>query len=719
MGILTPKRSIAACALALVLAASPARAAEPLRGVVVDRETGKPVAFANVILDGERGFITTEDGEFNFGVVADGEHVVDVSHISYEKRSVKVRWPAKEPLRIELEPSQFTTERIVVKGERTIPSIPVGSVAFTREELTAAPGNIANDPLRTLQSQPACATDGVDFLSKMAVRGGDSEEHRVYLDGYPLRHYSHVGGFASIVYDDMLERTTLVPGAAPIRYTGLLSGVVLLEPVRPDTTFRSFRYDITSMAGGVSEIVSDQVSLQAAAKTDFFNLPVYQQQGVKNRSFRDFYGRALLAPTDALRATVTLLVAGDSETGNYFIGQDKERSVTSTLAGLDLAYHKEEWEVGLRPYYSYYDSRDAIAWSSERAHRLNEYRLAARLARRGNVLGVVLHADGASIRHEGSGGDRTEPSYAASAEVSLIAGEYAALVLGGGGSREPWTKSLEPEGYASARVNLGPIASVSAGARRSHQSPFLFSERRSFASLPIDASDLMGAYDAARDEATAVRMDQTSVGATLYLPLGFSASYHGFHRWYRNLLEWNWDDFPAISDVSSDGYGHATGYEVVFERTDAKYVSVMAAISRARVTKREGSLATERIGDFDRPHSWQAGASVRVTNEIRIAFRWMDVDGRPYTLYDHQDYPPSDAQVNALRLPRFQRLDVKISHLIQTSAFTGAIFVDIINFQNRHNTAMMQALESAPDTFTSRPYGGTKWFPIAGMTVRW
>jgi hypothetical protein len=694
-----------------------ADAGESLCGTVVDGETNRPIAYVTIILDRAAVRVSARDGSFDFGPVASGKHVVTFDHISYRRRVVAVDWPSEAvPLIVALEPARFMVDEIVVRGAR----IPPGAISINRRDVASSPGNLANDPLRTVQSQPSCAAGGIDFLSKTAVRGGDTEEHGVYFDGYPLRHYAHVGGFAGVVYDDMLEGTVLVPGAAPIRYKGNLSGTVLMKPAEPDTSYLSFRYDITSMAGGVSRVVTPAFSVQASGKTSFFNLPVYQEVGVDERTFRDLLGRIILSSGESITVTTTLLAAVDSETGSAVGAVRPEREVGSLLAGIHLSYRPPGWEVTVRPSYSFYDSRDALSWRlRDREHRLHEMRLYADVSRKGPVLGMRFSGSVGIIRYSGTGGESRDAPFSASAELTLKRARIVSLSLAVGGSREPWTADFEPEAYGALRIHAGDRVGITAGYRRSHQSPFRFSERRYFASIPIDAGDLLGAYAPSWKEAPAVRMDQVSAGAAVTLPHRFALEVSGFRRWYRNLLTWVWEDFPGIAVVGSDGDGRGAGYEIVLARNDPDRVSVMVAVSRARVWKREGTLAEERIGDFDRPDSWQVNLGARISRNARLSLRLVDTDGRPYTSYGTGDTPPGTDEVNALRLPRFRRLDVKFVYEYHHESFEAEFFVDVVNVLNRENIVMMYALEVAPGEFVSLPYGGTAPFPIGGLTIRW
>ena len=49
----------------------------------------------------------------------------------------------------------------------------------------------------------------------------------------------------------------------------------------------------------------------------------------------------------------------------------------------------------------------------------------------------------------------------------------------------------------------------------------------------------------------------------------------------------------------------------------------------------------------------------------------------------------------------------------------GVVFLDLVNALNKRNIAATYALEVNPGEFTTVPYGGTRFFPIGGLTIRW
>ncbi len=696
-----------------------AHAQPGLRGVAIAARSRKPIAGVRVTADSLTMRTTLPDGTFDFGILDPGRHELLFEHVAYLSRRVAIEWPVATPFTVELEPRVYQVAPVKVTGERTIPSLPVSAVTFDRGASALTAGNIASDPLRTVQAHPSAATAGIDFLSAMSIRGGDTEELRVYFEQFPLRHYAHLGGFSSVVYDDMLKTITLVPGAPPPRYHGALSGIIVFTPQEPDTHSVSLRYDITSLAAGINHVLSPTVKVQASGKFNTFNLPVYQQVGVDDRSFRDFLGRVIWSPNESLTVTPTLLLATDSESGSPLSTVSRQRETSSAIAGVDIDYRFDEWGLSLQPQYSYFRSSDELTWrATPYEHVLNEARLAGEIARQGSAFGLAINGEVESIQHQGYGGDRSDIPFAAAGEFRYLLRDAAALVLGAGVTREEWTSNVAPEAYGSLRVNLTRRLSLQGALRRSHQTPFVFSDQRYFASIPIDAGDLMNGYDP-DEEVHSVRMDQASVEAHVQLPYLFSLEGNGFWRAYDALPTWDWSSFPLPLDVGHRGSGHGDGYEVVLARHDPDRFSFAVTMSRARVSKREGTLSVERPGDYDKPDAWQATSTVRLSEDLRISVRWTDVSGLPFTSYTAQSTPPPDEQVNAERLERFQRLDVKLSVETYSEPFHVTVFLDLVNLLNHKNIATMYALELSEGVFTSAPYGGTSFFPIGGVTVRW
>jgi hypothetical protein len=686
---------------------------------IIDDESGQPVASASIRFDDTVTLLSNEDGTFRLPDVAEGAHRISVSHVAYASRTLEITWPLEEsPLVIRLQPAAFEMEEVTIEAEVIHPWFPVSATTLTPEYVAVQPGNIANDPLRTIEALPSAASTGLDFNSGAAIRGGDTEEHRVYFDGFPLDHYTHVGGYTSVVYDDLLEGTTLIPGGTPLRYRGNLSGAILLSPVPADENRALFRYDVTSMGLGGSRRLTPSLSVLGSAKPSFFTLPAYRPVGVDERSFRDGLARFEVAREDSLRFVAMILAADDDETGSAVRGIAPSRSTRSFLSGVRFEIPRGDWTGNLRLFNTYFRTTDDLSDRNEEwDHRVTGSHASGEIERRLGSLVFRAGGEVGRVDHEGHGGDARSTPVALAAEGKLPLREGNVLVLGVGGSREPWTSAFEPEGYASLTLGVQRRGNVAAGYRRSHQTPFLFTQRKRFATIPIDAGDLLREYEPSPESAKAVSLDQVSVQGRFDLTRTWIFEGTAYLRWYENLPAWRWSETFEVDRAASSGSGEGSGYEITLRHLRPGGLTFSASLARSAVDKQEGSLSTRRPGDFDLPHAIRLDLVFLLGEDATLALAWQDLAGRPFTELD--GLPPDDDEVNARRFSRYQRLDVKIQRRIVRGSSEVTMFLDVSNLLGRKNVATVSAVQLSSGEYVSGEFEGITPFPVFGFGAKW
>lgn len=138
-------RSLRSFAFALVavgaVSATPAvaQSAGSVTGIVVDAETGFPLAGASVLIQGTaRSTLTNQQGRFALLNLPAGEHVASVAYLGYSESSLTVTVMAGQvtEVRIEVAPAALEVEGFTVTGQRR------GQAAALNQQLTAA--NVTN-----------------------------------------------------------------------------------------------------------------------------------------------------------------------------------------------------------------------------------------------------------------------------------------------------------------------------------------------------------------------------------------------------------------------------------------------------------------------------------------------------------------------------------------------------------------------------------------------
>lgn len=101
----------------------------------------------------------------------------------------------------------------------------MGTVEIGVKELAAAPAPFGGDLFRTLQLLPGVEAKN-DYAAGLNVRGGESDQNLILLDGYPVYNPFHLGGLLGTFMDPMVSRVELLVGAQPVQYGERLSSVL-------------------------------------------------------------------------------------------------------------------------------------------------------------------------------------------------------------------------------------------------------------------------------------------------------------------------------------------------------------------------------------------------------------------------------------------------------------------------------------------------------------
>ena len=167
-----------------------------ISGYVVDEETGETVIGAAVVVKGTyKGCITDVNGFYHLSELTSGKHILEISHLSYETRSIEViiedkgvilpdisippkAIELKEVSIVEVKPDDFGNTKIDISHIKlqaaTIQSIPTAY----------------KDVFRAIKYMPGI--EGSSYFSPLySARGGDPGENLVLLDGATIYNPYH------------------------------------------------------------------------------------------------------------------------------------------------------------------------------------------------------------------------------------------------------------------------------------------------------------------------------------------------------------------------------------------------------------------------------------------------------------------------------------------------------------------------------------------------
>lgn len=208
-------------------------AAATLAGEVV-RRGGAPIAGARVIVE-EAGLEASTDaaGRFSIPGLAGRELTLRIEADGYLEGRVEGVAAAAEReggLRIELDPSPFVLDEIVVRPSRLslLHARPESPLALSRDEIAALP-HLGDDLFRAISLLPGAAAN--DVTAQFSVHGGRRDEVEIRLDGqelYDAFHLAEHDHATSVVPARSLAGASLSTGAFAADRGDRMSGVLEL-----------------------------------------------------------------------------------------------------------------------------------------------------------------------------------------------------------------------------------------------------------------------------------------------------------------------------------------------------------------------------------------------------------------------------------------------------------------------------------------------------------
>lgn len=261
-----------------------------LTGVVRDSATGEVLPNARVgIAALARAVQTNADGRFTLLGVPAGVQQLRVQYIGYASRTFSVRADTvTAPLIVDLGKAVVRLAASTVKGATdeapTVAAIgrDVGAIAISTAQVEAMPSIGEADVFRTLQMLPSVAGAG-NGTASLSVRGGQSDQNLVLLDGMTVYHVDHFFGLFSAFNTDALKDIQLYAGGFPARYGGRVSSVIDLTGKAGDEhQFHASGGASLLSARGVVEVPLGRGSLLISGRRSYTDVI---QSGLYNRLF--------------------------------------------------------------------------------------------------------------------------------------------------------------------------------------------------------------------------------------------------------------------------------------------------------------------------------------------------------------------------------------------------------------------------------------------------
>ena len=694
-----------------------------IHGTIRDAQSGETLARVTVKLTESGPCVQTDsDGKFSMTGIEPGRYRLVVSSVGYRLFEKQIELKAGDALDVAL---ALSPEAIQHKDTVEVHAGAFdierghGSTAFTLSgtEAKNLASVLADDPMRALQSAPGVAGDD-DFDSRFTLHGAPYDQLGLYLDGILLHQPFHTvqgegpSGSTAVFNGDMVATMTLQSEGYGLQYENRTAGVIDIESREASTDRIHVRGNASVPDAGLlaegpfsrknhkgSWLVSTRKSY-----LQYFLKNLAQDMPSMAFGFADTQAQFNYALTNTNVVSLKL-IDGTSTL---------DRSSAANTLGLNAAefarYHYTLLNFGWRftPNHSFvmntraaftqerYDNTNALAqplgygnygewtaksdatWSWSESAQL-QFGGTARPARGSGFANYYFDANGLTETDWYHGGAVYGGGYMQQSFTRLAKG----LTLSFGGRwdtvRANHQSALSPQAsLAYAPWDSGRFSLAWGRYTQFPDVDSFYAENGSAHLLPARADHIAASFEQRLNLQTRIRVEAFERNDTnlLFQPLADARLIDGaLHP----------DSFQ--SPLTNTLTGTTKGAEVFIQKRTANGWTGWASYTYSRSEMFDRLTLIHFPSDQDQGHTFNGYLSYRLRPSINLSAKFSYGSGFPvpgfFTLQDGNYYLAPER--NLVRLPDYQRLDIRMNKAKVLKYGKMTLFVEVVNVLNHGN----------------------------------
>jgi len=202
-----------------------------VRGNVLDKSTGEPIIYGNVLIEGTLfGNNTDLDGFFSITGIPPGEYTLLATYLGYDTVRVDIKISDGSLLyeRINLTESGFDlgVVNVSAKKEQARSDVMVSKLTVTPAQIKSLPSTGGEaDIAQYLSVLPGIVFTG-DQGGQLYIRGGSPIQNKVMIDGMTIYNPFHSIGFFSVFETETIKNVDVLTGGFDAEYGGRISAIV-------------------------------------------------------------------------------------------------------------------------------------------------------------------------------------------------------------------------------------------------------------------------------------------------------------------------------------------------------------------------------------------------------------------------------------------------------------------------------------------------------------
>ena len=259
-----------------------------IKGRVTNSESSAELNYATVSISNSTiGTYTDTQGRFDIEIPEKyKDEILTIQYIGFEPTEYKISELEDAFLIIPMRGSKYAIDEITIVNREKSIIIGNSSNSLTlngRQISSNTSGVMGNDFGRQLQLMPGISAHD-DNSAEIKIRGSNSEETLMILDGMPIYSANHYYGIFSGVNTTYIDSVNLFKNTYPLQYGGKAAGLVELfsDSNQPTETIATANIDFLSASGIVKIPMSSNSNLSIAGRSTITNVSNKQFNTVKS-----------------------------------------------------------------------------------------------------------------------------------------------------------------------------------------------------------------------------------------------------------------------------------------------------------------------------------------------------------------------------------------------------------------------------------------------------
>ncbi len=683
-------------------------------GFVVNADTGEELPGANVFLVGtEFGMATDKDGYFVIPGIPPGNYNMFVSYIGYTPLTHSLYLNDGDEIqdRFQLQPETVQFNAIQVSGEKMDQkmNIQMSRVKLNFRQLNSVPQLGEADLFRTLQSLPGILTES-EFSTGLVIRGGNTDQNLILLDGITVYNPSHVGGVFSNFILDAIKEVDLLKGGFNAEYGGRLSAVLNVRSREGNSKYFSGKTSVSALSAQTTleGPIKNGAWLVAGRRTYVDKVT----QGMSNAGlidftlpyfFYDLQGHIFQDISEGERISLSWYSGMDNLEWDEFglLTNWKNQTIAANYRKLFNTQLISNWMLAKSRFDIFFDLGSGGMVESDFIDDITFNNTWSYYASQKTRLIFGIELKELSFNYGVTWLDtvifETQQKPLEGAVFLKTATWITPKFLVTPGIRLCYYENHPEKWYSDPRLNLKYLVTsdrhINASAGLYHQ--FMEAIQDDYYPKILDA---WFAVDHSVDPASAF---QFVLGYEEYFENTYRIQLETYYKKMYNLLTFV-DTRSAVDELVSDenldslvemGDGYAYGLEAFIQKEYGRWngwISYSTSIARKIF---EGN---EYFTNWDRRHAFNIVGNYNLNDKWSFNFQWTYQTGQPYTpiLGYYTETLPDAPELkyrtipggrNSVRYPNYHRLDLGAVRKIRWFGLDGELFFQVINAYWKEN----------------------------------